>query len=67
MDGTDKIKEIHKYRCACCGGRFDCESFADRCPACGGKVLIHEAGERKRSRAGCRKTSCAGCSGCGSR
>ncbi|SIN64916.1 hypothetical protein SAMN05444368_0687 [Acetomicrobium flavidum] len=57
---------MHKYRCAMCNKIFESSSFAQRCPICGGKVLIHLEGDmpKKRSSA-CAGGSCSTCHGCG--
>lgn len=36
---------MHKYRCASCNKEFESANFAQRCPHCRGKVLIHLEGE----------------------
>ncbi len=57
---------MHVYRCAECKHVFETENFANRCPECRCKVLIHEEGERRRSKAGCSKGGGCSCGGCGS-
>ena len=55
---------MHVYRCAECGHRFESEDHASRCPECRCKVLIHEAGERRRGKGCSCGGSCGGCGGC---
>lgn len=57
---------MHKYRCASCNKEFESANFAQRCPYCRGKVLIHLEGESPKKRsAACSGGSCSSCSGCG--
>ncbi|MEA4871268.1 MAG: hypothetical protein VB076_00410 [Synergistaceae bacterium] len=44
---------MHKYKCASCGHVFSAENFAEKCPECGSRILIHKEGEPKKNRA-CR-------------
>lgn len=57
---------MHVYKCARCGKIFETENYAERCPECGCKVLIHKEGERRRGKAcsGCPSHNCASCGGC---
>lgn len=57
-------EEKHVYRCADCGLVFECDDFAEKCPNCRCRVLIHEKGEARRSGGKCCSGSCAGCGGC---
>ncbi|MDR3281316.1 MAG: hypothetical protein LBT23_12500 [Synergistaceae bacterium] len=56
---------MHVYSCAECGEKFETEEFANRCPICRCKVLIHIEGERRKAK-NCSGGNCGhGCS-CGS-
>lgn len=48
---------MHKYKCATCHKEFDTETMVVKCPFCRSKVLIHVAGEMKKS------PKCSSCSG----
>ena len=55
----------HLYKCARCGNIFKSEGFAEKCPNCGCRVLIHEKGEQRCGKnAGCGG-NCSCCGGCG--
>lgn len=45
---------MHVYACADCGEKFDTEGFANKCPHCRCKVLIHLEGEPRKAK------SCSG-------
>lgn len=40
---------MHKYRCASCGHIFTSENFAEKCPECGSRILIHKEGEPRKT------------------
>ncbi len=54
---------MHVYSCAECGQKFQTENFANRCPICRCKVLIHLEGERRKAK-GCSGNCSPSCS-CG--
>ncbi|MCK9340807.1 MAG: hypothetical protein GX056_00175 [Synergistaceae bacterium] len=58
---------MHKYRCASCGHIFTSENFAEKCPECGSRILIHKEGEpKKNSTCSCKGGNCSSCAGqCG--
>ena len=60
---------MHKYKCASCGKIFTSAGFADQCPECFCKVLIHLEGEKRSGKkcASCSGHNCASCGGCGLR
>ncbi|MEG1911847.1 MAG: hypothetical protein RR091_05090 [Cloacibacillus sp.] len=60
----EEIKDIHIYKCAGCGELFESAGFAERCPKCGCRVLIHKKGEQRRAKGCCCTGGCAGCGGC---
>ncbi|WP_352401274.1 hypothetical protein [Synergistes jonesii] len=59
-----EVEEKHLYRCAECGLEFASGGFAEQCPQCRCRVLIHVKGEARRGKKSCCTGSCAGCGGC---
>ncbi|MCF0248279.1 MAG: hypothetical protein HUJ86_06710 [Synergistes sp.] len=60
---SSEVTAEHVYKCAECGLVFTSEGFAERCPECRCRVLIHQKGEARRGK-NCCSGSCAGCGGC---
>ncbi|MCD7952949.1 MAG: hypothetical protein LUG14_08530 [Synergistaceae bacterium] len=61
---SSQVEALHIYKCAECGLVFETETFAEKCPRCRCRVLIHQKGEMRRAK-GCNcGGSCAGCGGC---
>ncbi len=63
MESTE-IKPRHVYKCAECGLVFETEDFAEKCPRCRCRMLIHRQGEPRRAKGCSCGGSCAGCGGC---
>ncbi|MCE5201884.1 MAG: hypothetical protein LLF78_05160 [Synergistaceae bacterium] len=51
---------MHTYRCAECGHTFKTKDFAEKCPECRCRVLVHVEGERRKKK-NCTGGNCASC------
>ena len=53
---------MHKYKCASWGHGFYADNFAEKCPECRSRILIHKEGEQKKnSLCSSKGGSCSSC------